>query len=1018
MLLSLIPLRMGLILFLFLNMMVTLLVEAQTISTFAGGASDLVSLPVTSAFSPNSLNGIRAISLDGRGGLYISTDSSLGSSCVRRLNLTAIPPTIKLIVGNCYTGSTAPTIGDGLVANNPLVSKVGGTGNGAGAGTTLGTAVAVGAVMATAPNSSGVFIADTFNRRLRYVDTSKEIGGLIHSVASNGSNCCHNCAPSTTAEPATASTSCLGAILSLAWGGNGESSTSSALLLLADFSYNVIRSFSPSLGTIRVIAGTGFLPSAVTTGNTGLWLNANITPVSLVVNTSSGLVYFIDAAMNTIRALATDGTVRHIAGSNGVGIGSSTLVADGAVALTATFGMLSSLAIDGVSRLIFIEGSNNIYHIRYINAMGLMASITNGFSNAALYSDSFLVSISNVGLGGNGGYSFNKLAFDNITKTTYAVDHNNGRVRALYSNGTSLAVFGPTSLGNFVSVTTATSLQLAGGANGINALAYEPLTNTLIASSSSSWNAFNVATGLTVPTLSGGSGAQRLSIGNIPGPIAKSTLSLIMQLSSDGLGNVFGISNGQAYNYSYVVNMSASAGMINFWNQRSVGYGIFFPPCYGDGGPPSKVAFKNPGGIAVDGLSGAMYIADTGAHVVRFAINNIMRTFAGTCTVASSTGDGGYANASTLNNPTALALRPDGALLYITETIGNRIRVVNVSSGIISTLMGTGVAGSSGDGGLAIGALLTLPRALCVDYCGNVFVGDSTKKIRVINASTGLVATTTGTGAADTWPGGNGDGGAALLAWIYYPTACAIDKSGNLYIADGYMGRIRAITPGGTSACAPPSSSPSPSPTPSKSPTPSNSLTPSNTPWAAGVARIHTVFGGVSDIGAPAYVPIYRPSGGGTVTAPVLSSDCAGGFLVATYYNAVRRISKTGNTSLIIGNPWSGPLPSPTGNGILAINNPSGSSIGYPSALTCNASGYFIYESLFSRLRFVSSASGLVNTIVGNSSVCNLDAAPSVGSVGVPATSVCLGLVVSLAFNGSRLTTCGLIIKSYTRSKI
>ena len=154
-------------------------------------------------------------------------------------------------------------------------------------------------------------------------------------------------------------------------------------------------------------------------------------------------------------------------------------------------------------------------------------------------------------------------------------------------------------------------------------------------------------------------------------------------------------------------------------------------------------------------------------------------------------GDGGPAVQATLNFPGAVAVDRQGHL-YIADTMNHRVRKVDAASGVISTIAGTGQHRFSGDGGPAIAAALNEPAALAVDERGNLYIADqSNNRVRKVDVSTGLIATVAGTG--DT--GYTGDGMPAIEAGISGPSGLAIGPDGDLYVADTFSGRIRRVDP-------------------------------------------------------------------------------------------------------------------------------------------------------------------------------------------------------------------------------
>jgi sugar lactone lactonase YvrE len=206
----------------------------------------------------------------------------------------------------------------------------------------------------------------------------------------------------------------------------------------------------------------------------------------------------------------------------------------------------------------------------------------------------------------------------------------------------------------------------------------------------------------------------------------------------------------------------------------------------GNGGPASSGSLCVPTGIALD-HSGDLFIADTGHNIVReVTTGGVISTFAGTGSIGSS-GDGGPATKATLAGPTGVATDAVGDV-YISDTGNSKIRIVN-SSGTISTFAGTGSIGSSGDGGLATKAQLSLPTGVGLDPSGDVFVSDTgNSRIREVNTG-GVISTYAGTGT----PGFSGDGGAATAAQIKIPTGDVAADGSAVYFSDTGNQRVRGI---------------------------------------------------------------------------------------------------------------------------------------------------------------------------------------------------------------------------------
>jgi DNA-binding beta-propeller fold protein YncE len=153
-------------------------------------------------------------------------------------------------------------------------------------------------------------------------------------------------------------------------------------------------------------------------------------------------------------------------------------------------------------------------------------------------------------------------------------------------------------------------------------------------------------------------------------------------------------------------------------------------------------------------------------------------------------GDGGPAHAALLNGPFDIAFDSAGNL-YFSDTFNNRIRSVAAGSGIITTIAGNGDKGYSGDGGPATAAALAEPYGIVVDRAGNLYIADRlNRRVRRIDAATGIITTLAGTGDAAY----SGDGGLAAEAGLAEPNGLAFDPGeSSLYITDVADNRVRVV---------------------------------------------------------------------------------------------------------------------------------------------------------------------------------------------------------------------------------
>lgn len=208
----------------------------------------------------------------------------------------------------------------------------------------------------------------------------------------------------------------------------------------------------------------------------------------------------------------------------------------------------------------------------------------------------------------------------------------------------------------------------------------------------------------------------------------------------------------------------------------------------GDNGPAMAAQLDSPQGLALDAAN-HLYIADTHNNRIRTLdlATGLIATVAGSST-SGFDGDNGPATSAHLNQPTALAV-DSGNRLYITDTQNHRIREVS-PSGVITTIAGNGTQGFSGDGGPATSAELDSPFGLAVDTNQNLYIADAhNNRIRRLDGKTGLITTIAGTGPL----GFSGDNTQASAAALALPHGLAIDSAGNVYIADTANHRIRRI---------------------------------------------------------------------------------------------------------------------------------------------------------------------------------------------------------------------------------
>lgn len=338
-------------------------------------------------------------------------------------------------------------------------------------------------------------------------------------------------------------------------------------------------------------------------------------------------------------------------------------------------------------------------------------------------------------------------------------------------------------------------------------------------------------------------------------------------------------------------------------------------------------------GVAADNR-GNYFIADAdNLMVMKVTPDGILRVFAGNG-IAGYSGDGGQAVNASVFLPTGVAL-DDAGNVYIAE-YGNRVRKVAVD-GTITTIAGNGKQGFSGDGGPATSATFNRPYAVAVDKAGNIYLADRDNN-RIRKVSNGIVTTIAGNGVADY----SGDGGPATEASLASPYGVAVDSIGNVYIADTNNFLIRKVTPAGI---------------------------------------ISTVAGGnfFGKDGGPAIDSFLYPIG--------VAVDAADNLYIADLLK--KRIAKVDSAGIIS---------TVAGNGLKGYSGDGGPAIqaqmDFPSSVALDAAGtIYIADSNINRVRKVT-PDGIISTVAGNGKF-------RTGGDGGPATSAAMYLPTGVAFDAN-----------------
>ena len=585
--------------------------------------------------------------------------------------------------------------------------------------------------------SGNLYIADRLNQRIRKVDST----GNISTVAGTGT-------AGFSGDGAAATAAQLRNPRGVAVDGSGN-------LYIADGSNQRIRKVDSS-GNISTVAGTG---TAGFSGDGAAATAAQLNSPEDVMLDGSGNLYIADTLNHRIRKVDSSGNISTVAGTGTAGFSG-----DGAAATAAQLSNPQGVAVDGSGNLYIGDRGN--HRIRKVDSSGNISTVagtgTAGFSgDGAAATAAQLRNPSGVAVDGSGNL--------------YITDRLNHRIRKVDSAGNISTVAGTGRQGFSGDGAAATAAQLSNPEDvtldGSGNLYIADFWNQRIRKVDSAGN---------ISTVAGG------AVGD-GGAAVAARLIYPRDVAPDGSGNLY-----IADNSNHRIRKVDSSGNIT----TVAGTGT--SGSSGDGAAAGAARLNYPSGVALDG-SGNLYIADQWNSRIRkiatvpgfsagILSSGVITTVAGG---GLSLGDGAAATAARLNNPRGVALDSAGNL-YIADNANHRIRKVD-TAGNITTVAGTGTQGFSGDGGAATAAQLSRPFGVALDGSGNLYIADNgNQRIRKVNSS-GIISTVAGTGTA----GFSGDGAAATAAQLSRPSGVALDGSGNLYIADHLNGRIRKVDSSG-----------------------------------------------------------------------------------------------------------------------------------------------------------------------------------------------------------------------------
>ncbi|HWF47104.1 MAG TPA: hypothetical protein VG168_08870 [Bryobacteraceae bacterium] len=579
--------------------------------------------------------------------------------------------------------------------------------------------------------AGNLYVADSGNNRVRRVG----LGGIITTVAGNGVS-------GYSGDGAAAVTSEIANPTGLAFDQNGN-------LYIADNGNNAIRRITADglIATVALIKapvglaidGTGKLytasggvlyaftlggaPAVLAGGGNGCGQQTDIlgdgcpateavldSPQGIAID-PTGNVYIADSYDNRIRKV-NGGIITTVAGGASLCPQKSNSIGDGCPATSATLGIVAGVAVDSSGNLFIADGNNRIREvtggiISTIAGSGVNSNVGDGgMATSAQLQFPFAVALDGAG--------------DLFISDTY-----DGRIREVHPNGL--------------------IATLAGGGSGCS-------------QQTDAW----------------GNGCPAIS----------AILALPYGVAVDSSGNVYVADNAPS---GSTIRRIGTNGTITVFAGGGTGCqqqtdGI------GDGCPATSASIAAATGVAVD-AAGNVYFCDSGNFRIRVVgPNGVINTIAGNGTPGYS-GDGGPATQATLLPPTSIAVDAAGNV-YFTDPLNFRVREIT-AQGTMTTIAGNGASGYGGDRGLAISGGLSYPVGVAVGG-GNVYISDGISNIREVTPD-GTINTIAGGSDA----GYSGDGGLALNALLFGPGGLAVDSGGDLVFADATNSVVRGLWPAG-----------------------------------------------------------------------------------------------------------------------------------------------------------------------------------------------------------------------------
>jgi sugar lactone lactonase YvrE len=677
------------------------------ITTIAGGVSFLgdggsAINAGLDLFLPGILSGRAAI--DGAGNLFIPDTAN---NRVRRLNSSGV---ITTVAGNGVAGFSGD---NGPAVNASLRSP---------------TSVAL-------DSAGNLFISDTDNNCIRRVDSRT---GIIITVAGDG-----DFGFSGDGGPAISAN--LDSPFGITVDGVGN-------LFIADRDNQRVRRVDTVTGIITTVAGNGKVEFS---GDGGPATMAGLFEPADVAVDEAGNLFVADSINNRIRRVdKKTATITTFAGN-----GRSDFSGDGEQAARASLALPLGIALDSKGRLYIADAFNN--RIRLIDSTGIISTLAGNDSRDFGGDNGPAISAS---LNNPGG-----VVVDGVGNL-FITDSRNNRVRRVDAVAKTITTISGN--GNFVFGGDG-GLAINAGLNIPSGITLDKTDNLFIADTKNNRIRRVDATSGIITTVVGNGD---FTFDGDGGPADRAGINEPSDIVLDSMNNLFiaDTSNHRIRRVDIATNIISTYA------------GDGEPDFQGDNGPAIKARLSEPFGVTID-TKGDLLIADRLNDRIRRvdAKTGIITTTAGNGSQRFS-GDGGPAISAGLARPVDLIQDGTGNLL-IADSINNRIRRVDAGTGVITTVSG---GKTGGDGGPATEANLDLPVGVAIDGAGNLFIAEFlNNRVRRVDVKTGIITTVVGNGNL----GFSGDNGLAVNAGLSGPSGVAIDAEGNLFIADSGNNAVRVV---------------------------------------------------------------------------------------------------------------------------------------------------------------------------------------------------------------------------------